>query len=116
MLSPRMKLMSRPTFLQTEFSSTLFVTQFANVFEFDANHSSSTSNHFAPPLLLLLLLQVVKRSRLTHVCFNHRDPIIVVGDDRGGVNSLKLSPNLRKVRAPCSQLQTPSVKHPCELL
>lgn len=27
-----------------------------------------------------------------------QDPIIIVGDDRGGVNSLKLSPNLRKVR------------------
>ncbi|CAM9754373.1 unnamed protein product [Discosporangium mesarthrocarpum] len=26
-----------------------------------------------------------------------QDPIIIVGDDRGGVNSLKLSPNLRKV-------------------
>ena len=25
------------------------------------------------------------------------DPIILVGDDRGGVNSLKLSPNLRKL-------------------
>ena len=25
------------------------------------------------------------------------DPIVLVGDDRGGVNSLKLSPNLRKV-------------------
>jgi dynein intermediate chain 1, axonemal len=41
--------------------------------------------------------QVVKRSKLTHVCFNQRDSIIIVGDDRGGVNSLKLSPNLRKV-------------------
>ncbi|CAM9173626.1 unnamed protein product, partial [Phaeothamnion confervicola] len=41
--------------------------------------------------------KVVKRSKLTHICFNRRDPIIIVGDDRGGVNSLKLSPNLRKV-------------------
>ncbi|CAM9801629.1 unnamed protein product, partial [Sphacelaria rigidula] len=47
--------------------------------------------------------KVVKRSKLTHVCFNRQasrsirqDPIIIVGDDRGGVNSLKLSPNLRK--------------------
>lgn len=45
-------------------------------------------------------VQVVKRAKLTHVCFNQRDPIIVVGDDRGGVNSLKLSPNLRKIHEP----------------
>ncbi|KAG5177794.1 putative dynein intermediate chain [Tribonema minus] len=47
--------------------------------------------------------KVVKRSRLTHVCFNLRDPIIIVGDDRGGVNSLKLSPNLRKVHEPAGE-------------
>jgi dynein intermediate chain 1 len=41
--------------------------------------------------------KVVKRAKLTHVAFNNRDPIILVGDDRGGVNSLKLSPNLRKI-------------------
>jgi dynein intermediate chain 1 len=41
--------------------------------------------------------KVVKRAKLTHVSFNQRDPIVIVGDDRGGVNSLKLSPNLRKV-------------------
>jgi dynein intermediate chain 1 len=41
--------------------------------------------------------KVVKRAKLTHVAFNNRDPIILVGDDRGGVNSLKLSPNLRKM-------------------
>lgn len=41
--------------------------------------------------------KVVKRAKLTHVTFNQRDPILIVGDDRGGVNSLKLSPNLRKV-------------------
>jgi len=44
--------------------------------------------------------KVVKRAKLTHVCFNQRDPIIIVGDDRGGVNSLKLSPNLRKIHEP----------------
>lgn len=42
--------------------------------------------------------KVVKRAKLTHVNFNQRDPILIIGDDRGGVNSLKLSPNLRKVR------------------
>ncbi|KAJ1434654.1 WD40-repeat-containing domain protein [Ochromonadaceae sp. CCMP2298] len=44
--------------------------------------------------------KVVKRAKLTHVSFNQRDPILIVGDDRGGVNSLKLSPNLRKVHEP----------------
>lgn len=44
--------------------------------------------------------KVVKRAKLTHVAFNQSDPIIIVGDDRGGVNSLKLSPNLRKVHEP----------------
>eukprot|EP00636_Phaeomonas_parva_P014783 CAMPEP_0118873914 /NCGR_PEP_ID=MMETSP1163-20130328/15537_1 /TAXON_ID=124430 /ORGANISM="Phaeomonas parva, Strain CCMP2877" /LENGTH=680 /DNA_ID=CAMNT_0006809237 /DNA_START=42 /DNA_END=2084 /DNA_ORIENTATION=+ len=39
--------------------------------------------------------KVVKRAKLTHVQFNSQEPIIIVGDDRGGVNSLKLSPNLR---------------------
>jgi dynein intermediate chain 1, axonemal len=47
--------------------------------------------------------KVVKRAKLTHVCFNQRDPIIIVGDDRGGVNSLKLSPNLRKIHAPLDE-------------
>ena len=46
--------------------------------------------------------KVVKRAKLTHVCFNQRDPIIIVGDDRGGVNSLKLSPNIRKVSPYCT--------------
>ena len=39
----------------------------------------------------------MKRAKLTHVSFNQSDPVLIVGDDRGGVNSLKLSPNLRKV-------------------
>ncbi|XP_049588525.1 dynein axonemal intermediate chain 1 [Syngnathus scovelli] len=37
-----------------------------------------------------------KKTKLTHVEFNPVDPVIVVGDDRGVVISLKLSPNLRK--------------------
>jgi dynein intermediate chain 1 len=44
--------------------------------------------------------KVVKRAKLTHVVFNQSDPIVIVGDDRGGVNSLKLSPNLRKIHEP----------------
>mmetsp|Transcript_40247 Transcript_40247/g.105685 ORF Transcript_40247/g.105685 Transcript_40247/m.105685 type:complete len:655 (+) Transcript_40247:43-2007(+) len=44
--------------------------------------------------------KVVKRAKLTHVAFNGDDPIILVGDDRGGVNCLKLSPNLRRPTEP----------------
>merc|ERR1711862_854153 len=39
--------------------------------------------------------KVVKRAKLTHVAFNSIESIVIVGDDRGGVNTLKLSPNLR---------------------
>uniref|UniRef100_A0A3B4VKL8 Dynein, axonemal, intermediate chain 1, paralog 1 n=1 Tax=Seriola dumerili TaxID=41447 RepID=A0A3B4VKL8_SERDU len=37
-----------------------------------------------------------KKTKLTHFEFNPIHPIVVVGDDRGYVTSLKLSPNLRK--------------------
>jgi dynein intermediate chain 1 len=40
--------------------------------------------------------QIAKKRKLTHVCFNAVFPILAVGDDRGGVTTLKLSPNLRK--------------------
>ena len=40
--------------------------------------------------------KVVKKAKLTHIRFNPVEPIIIVGDDRGCVNALKLSPNLRK--------------------
>ncbi|XP_019736737.1 dynein, axonemal, intermediate chain 1, paralog 2 [Hippocampus comes] len=36
------------------------------------------------------------KTKLTHIEFNPVHPIIIVGDDRGSVISLKLSPNLRK--------------------
>lgn len=39
---------------------------------------------------------VVKVARLTHIRFNPSDPIILVGDDKGLIQTLKLSPNLRK--------------------
>lgn len=38
-----------------------------------------------------------KKNKLTHVQFNPIHPIIIVGDDRGQVTCLKLSPNLRKM-------------------
>eukprot|EP00163_Fabomonas_tropica_P028063 TRINITY_DN5620_c0_g1_i2.p1 TRINITY_DN5620_c0_g1~~TRINITY_DN5620_c0_g1_i2.p1 ORF type:complete len:700 (-),score=180.55 TRINITY_DN5620_c0_g1_i2:218-2317(-) len=50
--------------------------------------------------------QVVKgRTKLTHLCWNPVEPILLVGDDRGSVTSLKLSPNLRKAHT--TQLVAP---------
>mmetsp|Transcript_22365 Transcript_22365/g.26943 ORF Transcript_22365/g.26943 Transcript_22365/m.26943 type:complete len:668 (+) Transcript_22365:178-2181(+) len=40
--------------------------------------------------------KIVRKAKLTKVAFNKKHPIILVGDDRGCVTSLKLSPNLRK--------------------
>ena len=37
-----------------------------------------------------------KQGVLNHIAFNREEPVIVVGDSRGHVHSLKLSPNLRK--------------------
>eukprot|EP00472_Partenskyella_glossopodia_P008179 CAMPEP_0197530928 /NCGR_PEP_ID=MMETSP1318-20131121/33445_1 /TAXON_ID=552666 /ORGANISM="Partenskyella glossopodia, Strain RCC365" /LENGTH=727 /DNA_ID=CAMNT_0043086947 /DNA_START=72 /DNA_END=2255 /DNA_ORIENTATION=+ len=38
-----------------------------------------------------------KKSHFTHLAFNPRDPIILVGDESGKVRVFKLSPNLRKL-------------------
>jgi len=40
---------------------------------------------------------IVKKAKLTHISFNSEDPIVNVGDDKGLIFTLKLSPNLRKV-------------------
>lgn len=50
--------------------------------------------------------KVAKKARLTHVSFSHKDPVLLVGDSMGAVNSMKLSPNLRKV----TQIKVPDVK------
>ena len=36
----------------------------------------------------------MKKAKALHVSFNKTDPIILVGDERGGVNSFKLSRSL----------------------
>lgn len=41
-----------------------------------------------------------KRAKALHVSFNYIDPIILVGDERGGVISFKLSKSLTKVAEP----------------
>jgi hypothetical protein len=38
----------------------------------------------------------MKKAKALHISFNSIDPIILVGDERGGVNSFKLSNSLRK--------------------
>jgi hypothetical protein len=38
----------------------------------------------------------MKKARGLHVSFNAVDPIILVGDERGGVNSFKLSTSLHQ--------------------
>ena len=38
----------------------------------------------------------MKKAKALHVSFNNVDPIILVGDERGGVNSFKLSKSLTK--------------------
>merc|ERR1711991_892339 len=75
------------------YSSTIFaaVTSDGKVHVFDL-----AENKHEP----LCNQKVVKKAKLTHVSFNQIEPIIIVGDDKGGVNSLKLSPNLRKVHEP----------------
>eukprot|EP00111_Clytia_hemisphaerica_P001567 TCONS_00004473-protein len=40
------------------------------------------------------------KTKLTHVSFNPLHPIVIIGDDRGYVTSVKLSPNLRKALHP----------------
>ena len=52
--------------------------------------------HCCPPPHALS--QIVKKgAKCTHVTFNSSAPIALVGDSQGGVTSLKLSPNLRRI-------------------
>ncbi|TPX72189.1 hypothetical protein SpCBS45565_g00420 [Spizellomyces sp. 'palustris'] len=71
------------------YSSTVFAaaTTDGKVFVFDLNE-----NKYEP----ICEQQVVKKAKLTHIAFNPFEPVLLVGDDRGAVISLKLSPNLRK--------------------
>jgi dynein intermediate chain 1, axonemal len=49
--------------------------------------------------------KVVRKAKLTKIVFNPRHPIVLVGDDRGCVTSLKLSPNLRQTSKPVEKGQ-----------
>ncbi|XP_072167175.1 dynein intermediate chain 2, ciliary isoform X2 [Diadema setosum] len=74
------------------YSSTVFaaVTADGKVHVFDLN-----INKYEPICEQAVVQK--KKTKLTHIGFNPNHPIILVGDDRGYVTSLKLSPNLRKV-------------------
>ncbi|XP_022094744.1 dynein intermediate chain 2, ciliary-like isoform X1 [Acanthaster planci] len=74
------------------YSSTVFaaVTADGKVHVFDLN-----INKYEPICEQAVVQK--KKTKLTHITFNPNHPIILVGDDRGYVTSLKLSPNLRKV-------------------
>ena len=37
------------------------------------------------------------RCKLNHISFNPTSPILVIGDSKGDIHSLKLSPNLRRL-------------------
>lgn len=72
------------------YSSTVFaaVTTSGKVLVYDLNKNKNEP---------LCTQGVVKNAKLTRVCFNPKEPILLVGDSRGTVLSLKLSPNLRQV-------------------
>ncbi|XP_072239153.1 dynein, axonemal, intermediate chain 1, paralog 2, partial [Leuresthes tenuis] len=73
------------------YSSTVFaaVTTVGTVHVFDLNINKYEAICQQPVV-------AKKKTKLTHIMFNPIYPIIIVGDDRGYVTSLKLSPNLRK--------------------
>ncbi|XP_048734717.2 dynein intermediate chain 2, ciliary-like isoform X5 [Ostrea edulis] len=74
------------------YSSTAFaaVTADGKMFVYDLN-----INKYEP--LCEQMVAQKKKTKLTHIEFNPKDPIVIVGDDRGNVTSLKISPNLRKL-------------------
>lgn len=71
------------------YSATVFaaVTDDGKIHVFDLNENK---------LLPICSQKVVKKAKLTKLVFNPKWPIVLVGDDKGCVTSLKLSPNLRK--------------------
>jgi len=71
------------------YSSTIFaaVTNEGKIYIFELNEKK-----YEP----VCEQQIVKKARLTHIKFNKFEPILLVGDDKGNIYSLKLPPSLRK--------------------
>lgn len=69
------------------YSATVFsaVTSDGKLYVWDLNQDKHTHLCEHPAM---------KKAKALHVCFNYEDPIILVGDERGGVNSFKLSKSL----------------------
>jgi dynein intermediate chain 1 len=69
------------------YSSTVFsaVTSAGNMYVWDLKQEKHTYMCEHPAM---------KKAKALHVSFNRTDPIILVGDERGGVNSFKLSKSL----------------------
>ncbi|KXS13868.1 hypothetical protein M427DRAFT_45369 [Gonapodya prolifera JEL478] len=74
------------------FASTIFAagTTEGKVFVFDLNVNKYEA---------ICEQQVARKAKVTHVVFNGFSPVLLVGDDRGAVTSLKLSPTLVSVPA-----------------
>jgi len=74
------------------YSSTVFAAVTADgkvhVFDLNVNKYEAICEQLVTPK---------KKTKLTHISFNQEYPIVIVGDDRGYVTCLKLSPNLRKM-------------------
>ncbi|KAA0174144.1 hypothetical protein FNF27_04365 [Cafeteria roenbergensis] len=81
------------------YSSTVFAAVAANgkayVFDLDVDKHDERC-----------VQKIVKKAKLTHAAFSATDPILLVGDSSGHVNSLKLSPNLRRI----TDIPVPEVK------
>lgn len=71
------------------YSSTVFaaVTSAGNLYVYDLKQEKH--HHLCEH-------PAMKKAKALHVSFNKEDPIILVGDERGGVNSFKLSKSLTK--------------------
>ncbi|NWQ64588.1 DNAI1 protein, partial [Neopipo cinnamomea] len=74
------------------YSSTVFaavtIDGKAHVFDLNINKNEA---------LCTQLVVTRKKNKTTHIQFNPVFPIVIVGDERGLITSLKLSPNLRKM-------------------
>ena len=73
------------------YSSTVFaaVTIEGKVFIYDLS-----VNRYNPICVQTIVSK--KQGILNHIAFNRDEPVVLVGDSRGHVHTLKLSPNLRK--------------------
>ncbi|XP_063727377.1 dynein intermediate chain 2, ciliary-like isoform X2 [Symsagittifera roscoffensis] len=89
------------------YSSTVFaaVTADGNVYVFDLSVNKYEE-------VCRQMVAKKKKTRLTHIQFNPKHPVLIIGDDRGYVQSVKLSPNLRKMPKERKLMTTDAAKAP----